>query len=90
MTNTPNFDALLSEFYRENPEHIAGIVKEASVPTGERVQGNFLDSESLRAFFTWLVAAGKRDRETVARVWMCYHERAPEDFPLPFPWEKDA
>ena len=79
---------LLDEFYREHPEHIAGIVTEATaVATGERSAGHHLDSESLRAFLTWLVRTGRKPRAAVGRVWRVYHAAAPGDFPLPPPWE---
>lgn len=78
----------LDAFYAEHPEHIAGIrTRATSAKTGESVSGHMLDSESLRAFFAWLVGTGRKPRAGVERVWLLYHAAAPEDFPLPFPWE---
>jgi hypothetical protein len=87
---TDAFRADLAAFYAENPQHIAGIVTEATnTQTGERVSGHMLDSESLAAFFCWLVSSGRRRPGAVRWVWERYHEAAPEDFPLPPPWERE-
>lgn len=82
------FDDLLHEFYAAHTEHIAGQVSRAvDTATGIEREGRFLDSESLRAFFVWLVRTGKRPRAVVERAWLIYHQQAPDDFPLPFPWK---
>lgn len=86
---SPAFDALLNEFYAAHPEHIVGIHTEATVvATGEHKFGHHLDSESLRAFFVWLVRTGRKPRAVVERAYTVYHTGAPDDFPMPYPWSE--
>ncbi len=83
-------DELLAAFYADSPQHIAGTSSRATnTVTGEVRDDAFLDSEGTRAFLTWLVAKGHRRRAVVERAWLAYHNAAPDDFPLPFPWTCD-